>query len=131
MDENPLDFCRVVVAAYADSLSILGYARVEGRTVEYLGGTSEQERYLDQIALWPHSRGLGAGRHLLDHLLAEARSVSMLTSLWAVRGSKKFFSKCGFHDALPPHYPSEEHPSDACFMRAGGGYAGGSVASCG
>ncbi|MFO7530285.1 MAG: ribosomal protein S18-alanine N-acetyltransferase [Marinobacter sp.] len=93
--------------------ALIGYA-----VVAYL----VDEAHLLNLCIHPDSRGFGAGRYLLEHLVDKAREDGMTQVLLEVRVSNRtaeqLYRSAGFGEigCRPGYYPAANGPEDARVM---------------
>ena len=109
---------RIIYAAMADSLEVVGYLLVRTRAPAYCDEPPALELHIDQLAIRADQREQGIGSELVSAVVCDAEQMDIPVTAWVLRGSQKFYAAWRFYGAEPPAVPRDMDIPDAVYLRA-------------
>ena len=109
---------RIVYAAKADTLEVVGYALAQSRTCSYTDEPPATERHLEQLAVALQWRRLGVGSELLQAVVCEAEQMEVPITLWSLKSRREFYAAWHFYQTEPPAVPNDVPAADTVYLRA-------------
>ena len=108
---------RIYLAVDGMSFEFRGYISVSVREAVYGDGSVEDfEYHIDFVAVADAFRRYGIGGELVEEALEAAATDGAATSLWCVKGMRRFYAQWCFYDTEPTASP-DTRPPDCAFMR--------------